>query len=359
MLDLQTQKAVFALAKIEELGISETKLIYILEKLNTFLERHAEYKPRGHELFRTFIEYMLTRNRSNFDSMVLITGDKGTGKSSSGLMFAKFWCWLLGIKFDEKKHIVYSNMQVVDAIDNLPKFSPILCDEAIDFASAQNWNKSENKKLKIKLGKVRTKHMFFILCWPWKINKLDKIYFESYVNYWVDLYKRGKGVVFVKDLNPISDPWKLDYFKKLGSFNEFTSENLIRRNYAKHPNYWNMITIPKPSDKFYERYMKVRESNVYHSSDISSSLTEDDIVRAFIIKAFEDMFMKSGTAKTKRLVKHFQELYQYEIKEKDIKDCFDDSKQIVEKAIENKKYEKYEVKENGRDNRFTEDESSE
>jgi len=505
MLDLQTQKAIYAVTKDEDVDISPQKLLYIFEKVQSFIYKYPEYRTKGYSLFRTFVEYMLTRNRSNFDSMLLITGDKGcltddtlikvvdcsnktysklvsikdllslqkkdkrrlfvyshqrfkkqnmllgkpcdgiefvkntdvyrvtsslgysikctddhpfksksgqyikarnllhkevlilhnknwvydeivsisyegkenvydvvnvrdnhnfiangfvvsnTGKSSSGLMFARFWCYLLGIRFDEKKHIVYSNMQVIDAIDNLPNFSPILCDEAIDFASAQNWNKAENKKLKIKLGKVRTKHMFFILCWPWKINKLDKIYFESYVNYWLDLYKRGKGVVFVKDLNPISDPWKLDYFKKLGSFNEFTPESTIRKIYLKHPNFWNTISIPKPSDEFYGRYLKVRESNVYHKSDIKDSLSDEDITKAFIIKGFEDMFMKSGSAKHKRLVKHFQEMYQYEIKEKEIKECFDDSKQIVETAIEKRKYENYEVNENAKEIEETEE----
>jgi len=262
-------------------------------------------------------------------------------------MVAKFWCYLLGTKFNCKKNIVYSNTQVLDAIDNLPKFSPVLCDEAIDFASAQNWNKAENKKLKIKLGKIRTKHMLFILCWPWSIDKLDKIYFQSYINYWIDLYTRGKGTVFVRDLNPVSDPWKLDYFKKLGSFNEFTAESTIKKMYQKHPNYWNTLNVPKPSEKFYLEYMKIREANVYNTSGIKDSLNEDTITEAFIIKAFEDMFMKSGSAKIKRLVKHFQEMYQYEIKERDIKECFDMSKTIVEKAIDNKRYEKYEVKENG------------
>jgi len=340
MLDLQKQKAIIEISKKEDFGINEQKLIYIFEKVESFLDKHREYRPRGFQLFRFFVDYILTRNRVNYDSTLILTGDKGTGKSSAGLMFAKFYCWMLGIKFNTKKHMVYSNMQIVDAIDNLPKFSPILCDEAIDFASAQNWNKAENKKLKIKLGKIRTKHFFFIMCWPWKINKIDKIYFESYINYWVDLYARGKGAVFVKDKNPVTDPWKLDYFKKLGSFNEFTSDSLIEKNYRKHPNFWNLVNIPKPSEKFFAEYMKIRESNVYNKGDLSSTLNEDDIIKSFIVKAFEDIFMKSGSAKTKRLVKHFQELYHYEIKDKQIKECFDDSKQIVEKAIENRKYEK-------------------
>ncbi len=346
MLDLQKQKAVYELSKQEDFGINEQKLIYIIEKVESFLERNQEHKPRGYQLFRFFVEYVLTRNRTNYDSTLLLTGDKGTGKSSAGLMFCKFYCWLLGLKFNPKKHMVYSNAQVFDAIDNLPKFSPVLCDEAIDFASAQNWNKSENKKLKLQLGKIRTKHLFFVMCWPWKIDKLDKIYFQSYINYWIDLYKRGKGAIFVKDINPVSDPWKLEYFKKLGAFNEFTAESMIEKNYKKHPNFWNLINIPKPSEKFYTEYIKVRESNVYNKSDLKNSLNQEEITKSFIVKAFEDIYMKSGSAKTKRLIKHFREMYMYELKEKEIKEAFSDSKQVVDKAIEMQKYEKAKVNEN-------------
>jgi hypothetical protein len=38
-----------------------------------------------------------------------------------------------------------------------------------------------NKNLKIKLGQVRTKHLFVIYCFPLKIQKVDKVYLESLV----------------------------------------------------------------------------------------------------------------------------------------------------------------------------------
>ena len=207
LLDMNTQNIIKEMIKKEKLEINSNYLIYLYDKIQDYLYNKNIKKPRKSQIFKMFIEYVLTRSRTNYDSMILITGDKGKGKSSAGLMICKFYCYLLGIKFDPQKHIVYSNAQLMDAIDNLPKFSPILCDESIDFASAQNWNKSENKKLKLKLGKIRTKHLFFVLCFPWKINKIDKIYFESYISYWIDIYNRGKGSVFVKDINPVTDPW--------------------------------------------------------------------------------------------------------------------------------------------------------
>lgn len=59
-----------------------------------------------------------------------------TGKSSAAMMLAREWMRLLGRRFDSNKHIAYNNADVMYKIDALDKFSPIICDEAIRFASA-------------------------------------------------------------------------------------------------------------------------------------------------------------------------------------------------------------------------------
>jgi len=50
-----------------------------------------------------------------------------TGKSSAAIMMAKEWCRLLGIRFDPKRHIAYNNADLMDKIDKLNKFEPIIC----------------------------------------------------------------------------------------------------------------------------------------------------------------------------------------------------------------------------------------
>jgi len=100
------------------------------------------------------------------------------------------------------------------------------CDEAIRFASSADWNKKENKELKKKLAQVRTKHLFYILCFPLKIYKLEKTYLESYVNYWC---LTGDTKITTKDINgqirytPLKDlnkrnPEILTYNKELDIF---------------------------------------------------------------------------------------------------------------------------------------------
>ena len=119
------------------------------------------------------------------------------------------------------------------------------CDEAIRFASSAEWAKKENKELKKKLAQVRTKHLLYILCFPLKINKLEKTYLESFTNYWIDLFDRGKGAIYVKDKNPLQDSWRINEFKKIGSYTEFTSLAQVEKKLKKHPNFWQIIKFPK------------------------------------------------------------------------------------------------------------------
>lgn len=123
----------------EEKIFKYNELLFLLQEL--FSEEGKPYNEprvmvRGHRIFRAFVSHMLYRNLANYDSMVLLTSEKGTGKSSAAIMLARQWCKLLGIKFDPKRHIAYNNADVMNKIDNLNPFEPLICDEAIRFASS-------------------------------------------------------------------------------------------------------------------------------------------------------------------------------------------------------------------------------
>lgn len=116
---------------------SRTEVLIILNEMT----KAEKYYPKGqilkgakYKVFKYFVRYCLYRNLANYDTMLLISGGKGTGKSSFSIMLAREWCQLLGISFSAKNHMAYSNQQVQERIDNLPRFSPLVCDEAINFA---------------------------------------------------------------------------------------------------------------------------------------------------------------------------------------------------------------------------------
>jgi hypothetical protein len=282
--------------------------------------------------FRRFVELILYRNIANYDSMILLTSDKGGGKSSAALMIAKEWCRLIGIKFDPKIHFAYNNNDVMRCVDELPKFSPVVADESVRFASSEDWSKTSNKLLKRKLAQVRTKHLLFILCFPLKIYKLEKTYLESYCTYWCEIFGRGDGAVFVKDKNPVHDTWRLKDFLKLSAYNEFTPKSTIERELKKHPNFWQTISFPKPDDTLYNRYLAVRELNVYDDPNVLSAVNKTDIHMALMILAFRDIMTHDPTLTINRILLHVKNEYQLTLQKSVIEGIIEDSKQLILKV---------------------------
>jgi predicted DNA-binding transcriptional regulator AlpA len=181
---------------------SYKELLYVIQEMldqeGTKYLQDQNVHGGKYAIYRRFVELMLYRNMANYDSMVLITSAKGGGKSSAAIMMAKEWCRLIGIQFNPEQHIAYNNADVMNKIDSLPKFSPIILDEAVRFVSSEDWAKKGTKELKKRLAQVRTKHLLFILCFPLKIYKLEKNFLEAFVNYWC---LTGDTKIFIEDEN--------------------------------------------------------------------------------------------------------------------------------------------------------------
>jgi len=82
-----------------------------------------------------------------------------TGKSSAAITMAREWCLQLGIRFDPKRHLAYNNKDVMEKIDMLNKFEPLVCLSGDTEISVVNNNgiviqipiKKLNKKIHSKL----------------------------------------------------------------------------------------------------------------------------------------------------------------------------------------------------------------
>lgn len=200
--------------------------------------------------------------------------------------------------------------------------------------SSEDWNKKESKNLKKRLAQVRTKHLLFILCFPLKISKVDKTYLESFVNYWCDLFGRGVGAIYVKDRNPVNDSWRMKDFKNVGSYTEFTSLQEVEKKLKKHPNFWQIIKFPKPPSWLYDKYLKVREDNVYNDETMREMVTTEDVHRSLLLLALQDIMMNDTTLNMNRISLHIKNNYDIPITKGNIQSIILDAKQIVTKIRE-------------------------
>jgi len=147
-----------------------------------------------------------------------------------------------------------------------------------------------------------------------------------------DLYGRGTGAIFVKDNNPVNDTWRLEEFKKLGSYTEFTSLNKIEEVLKKHPNFWSVIKFPKPPAWLYERYMKVREANVYDDENVLQNVSKEDIHKALMVLSLRDVMVTDDTFSMNRILLHIQNEYDIRLTKGIIQNIIEDSKQLVSKV---------------------------
>ena len=223
--------------------------------------------------------------------------------------------------------------QVYDII-NVQKNDNYIANRFIVHNSSEDWNKRENKELKKKLAQVRTKHLFFILCFPLKIQKVDKVYLESFVNYWIDLFGRGKGAIYVKDKNPALDSWRIKEFVKIGSYTEFTSLSKIKEKLKKHPNFWQIIKFPRPPAWLYNRYLHVREKNVYDDENILKNVVKEDIHNALLLLSLRDIMMNDQTLTMNRIILHIKNQYDVNITKGMVQAAIEDARQLVEKVKE-------------------------
>lgn len=305
--------------------------------LNTLSSNiNIKESKKGARKFRRFVNLIGVRNRSNLDTMLLITALKGGGKSSTAIQIARQWCSLHGWVFDPKKYIAYTNADLSKKIDTLPPFSPLIADESVRFITSEDWNKKENKTLKKKLAQIREKHFLFMLCFPLKISKVEKTYLESYVNYWIELYARGKGALFVRDSNPVFDSWRLQSFKDIGSYTEFTDPDKIKEKLKQHPCFWKFLTVPKVPDKMYARYKTLRDANVYRDdSDVMKSITKEDIYQALLILALNDIMSNDASITSNRILMHIKNNYDISIPKSDLSKMVGEAGKIVNTMREN------------------------
>src|SRR6056297_3324123 len=151
-----------------------------------------------------------------------------------------------------------------------------------------------------------------------------------------DLFGRGLGAIYVKDRNPVNDSWRMKDFKNVGSYTEFTRLSSVEKKLKKHPNFWQIIKFPKPPAWLYNKYLEVRESNVYNDENVREMVTRKDIHTSLLMLALQDIMMNDTTINMNRITLHIKNTYDIPISKKHVKSLLSDAKQLVTKIRQEK-----------------------
>lgn len=152
-----------------------------------------------------------------------------------------------------------------------------------------------------------------------------------------DLFGRGLGAIYVKDKNPVFDSWRLKDFTNIGHYTEFTDLKRVERELMKHPNFWSIIKFPKVPQQLYNRYLLVREKNIYDDDTILKSVSKEDIHNALIVLTLRDLMAMDSSVTMNRILIHIKNKYDISLQKNAISDAVSDAEQLVlkikEKAI--------------------------
>ncbi|QLJ52553.1 MAG: hypothetical protein Sv326_0452 [Candidatus Fermentimicrarchaeum limneticum] len=206
---------------------------------------------------------IIPRLEKKFDVSMVITGDKGVGKSTLS------W-WISG--FIDKKADILRNFlfkpyakQIKERIWTLEERSVIIIDEGIKALYRQNWYQEVQKSLFETLNTTRIKHQVVIVCIP-NFYDLRSSFTKTLVNYWVHIPERGFAVIMGKSPIPFKpDPWNMKQNLKI--YEEATKKMSVSEIandlefqlgvYEKIPNYLGFIQFPQmpPEEEvIYKKY---------------------------------------------------------------------------------------------------------
>jgi hypothetical protein len=284
-----------------------------------------------------FIKYIRYVQEQDLDTLIGISGRKGTGKSNLNLLINieylrryGLFCpkcehqWIITKKvcgrnppyfekcpkcknpskyaqpfkiYSLNKYVAWDNEDVVKKIHELEAYSPICCDEGVRFAMGEDWNVKENKNLKKLVAQCRPKHLIMIINIP-KFAWMDKKYRNDMITFWIRIIRRGLAVILEPDLGIGDDAFMLKEFDKLlGSYFHRTPLADLKKKcinlYNRHPPTFDFFGIPPIPKKLYEKYLVMRNKAVFEKKKKEEKqLTKKDVAKFLIynlIKHWNDL----------------------------------------------------------------------
>ena len=203
----------------------------------------------------------------------------GTKRKVAGCGKLFKWSQRKAIPWKAENNVAYDNEDVVQKVYTLPQYSPLVCDEAMRFASGMQHQTRDSKHIKQIFNVIRPKRFLMFMCIP-EMTWLDSKYREGFSSFWLRMIERGVGVLFEKDKGEAKDKYHLkELDKAFGTVKFFTPMDKVKRNLKKIPTYFDMFNIPDLPEKVYNDYEMVRNSVTLQRQVEEMELSNKDMAK--------------------------------------------------------------------------------
>lgn len=209
----------------------------------------------------------LKRVRLDLDLVVGVCGVEGMGKSNFSIALGQ----ALDPNFSLERNMIYSPdaKEVQKRIISLPKYAPIILDEAIKVLLKDEHYSKMQIFLKKVFATARKQNKIIILCMPY-FSDFSVYWRKNRIAIWFQIMDRGVGAAFVRDNVNVfsSDPWHLRKNEVL--LEEFLSKRKLgdlglsdkTYIYSRSVNFWRMFHFEKISDELEAQYKEIADRTV-------------------------------------------------------------------------------------------------
>ncbi len=238
-------------------------------------------------------------NEDDYDSLILITGPVGAGKSTLGIQGLTAICPEFSMN-----NVAFNGEQFEDKVINvLPNFDGVQIDEAVDGMSGREHYKQINIRLEKLLAKMRLKNMYITACMPrlkdfseFTIQRaalwLKCFTFKKKRGFFVGFGPKRMQAVYYREKNRKS-PKRIHYNFR-GRFMDGLG-NITKAEYRQ-----------SKSDAFIEYYSKNKKITSPIERDLQLALKWKE--KGMSYKKIGDLFGKSPQAVHQMVVKHTNSL---------------------------------------------------
>lgn len=175
--------------------------------------------------------------RRNFDSIILVVGREGYGKTTIAMQMAKY----LDESFTVDR-VVFTAEQFMDAVRNAKPYTAIVFDETMGFLSSRGAMSKFNKDLIKIMSEMRSKNLYVFLCIP-----------SLFIMDWYPAEHRSTGMIYVYKRGNFGS---YDYPTKKKCY----VEGRKTRSYSVSPNFIGCYTKAFPIDR--DAYEKKKQDAI-------------------------------------------------------------------------------------------------